>query len=118
MDHDHSHEPSFRVRQHALERWTLGQIVRAGTATFIPIDVRNLPVMGLTVEPTSPVLGIQAVALDLLLTGDALIEGSADGPCAGRRGHRDSSRGSASSVIGSMPNTSHSTRTPRAVASL
>ena len=46
--------------------------------------------MGLAVEPAGAVLGIEGVALDLLLAGDPLVEGGADGP-GGGRGHRGSS---------------------------
>src|SRR5215207_6562758 len=116
MDDHHIDETSFGISQHLLEGRSLGQIIRPSTSTFVPVDIRDFPAMGVTVGPPGPVLGIKTVALDLLLAGDSLVEGGADSPSRGR-GHRSSPSGSAASVIGSMPNTSHSTRTSSAVAS-
>src|SRR5215213_9632770 len=117
MDDNNIDEPGLGVGQHLLKCRALAQIIGPATPPFVAIDLANVPAMRLAIKATGPVLGVQAVALNLILRADSLVKSSPDDPGCGCR-HQGFSSGSAVSVIGSMPKTSHSTRTPRATASL
>ncbi len=65
MNDDDIEEPRFGVGEKPSEVGAFGEIVGAGTLTFIPVDIDDGPIMRLAVEAAGAVLRVKRVALNL-----------------------------------------------------
>ncbi|MFN8664878.1 MAG: hypothetical protein U0075_23575 [Thermomicrobiales bacterium] len=65
VDDDNVEEASLGISQQLLKSGTLGEVVGARAAAFVPVDSGHLPAMGFAIVAAGPVLSIEGVALDL-----------------------------------------------------
>jgi hypothetical protein len=76
VHHDDVEQADPSVCEHLLEGRPFREVVRAGATSLIPIHLDNLEAMRLAVELACPILGVKRIPLNLLLAGDAFVEGS------------------------------------------